>query len=181
MKTINYVNLTNGIEFIPELPDYRFIHIKSTHLERHLLEQIMMHIGDDLLMNLAIGNRCVIHDFGMYFDTSRSIWEGIPWIKYVLNRAWFDKEDDYFITRWRHRGKYIPNKIVLVEEKHPKNYKLFFRGRYDRMDLRILERINYYKKFISSDTINLEGVSRKTERDGDIDFYKNILTSHTEK
>lgn len=175
MKTVTYINLTNGIEFLPEVPEARFLRIKSTYLERHLLEDVLFSVSDDLLMNLALGNRCIIYDFGMYFDTPRSIWEGIPWIKYALNRAWFDREDDYFITRWRHRGKYIPNKIVLIEEKHPKNYKVFFRNRYNRMDKRIIERLDYYKKFLECDMINIVGVSKKTEHDGDMGFYKKML------
>lgn len=175
MKTVPFINLTNGIEFLPEIKEARFIRIKSTHLERHQLENVLVNLSDDLLMNLALGNQCVIYDFGMYFDTPRSIWEGIPWIKYALNRAWFDQETDYFITRWRHRGKYIPGKIILKEEKHPKNYKIFFRNRYDRMDERVHEKLSYYKTYLDCATINLLGFSRKTEHDGDSAFYKKIL------
>lgn len=180
MQTIHYVNLTNGIEFLPELKNVRFIRIKSTHLERHLLEDVLLGLSDDLLMNLAIGNKCVICDFGMYFDVPRSIWEGIPWIKYVLNMLWFNREDDYFITRWRHRGKYIPNEIILKEDSHPKNYKVFFRNRLERVDKRIIERILYYKTFLKSDTINIVGLSRKTNNDGDVDFYKKTLGEYFE-
>lgn len=181
MKTINYVNLTNGIEFLPELSDYRFIYIKSTHFERHELESIMMSLSDDLLMNLALGNKCVIYDYGMYFDIPRSIWEGVPWIKYALGRAWFGREDDYFIARWKHRGKYIGNRTILEQEKHAKNYRVFFRNRYDKMDKRIIERLTYYKKFLQSAKINIEGRSRKTEHDGDTSFYKKILIEANKK
>jgi hypothetical protein len=179
VKVVNFVNLTNGIEFLPEVENPRFIRIKSTHFERHLLEDVIVALSDDLLMNLAIGNKCVIYDFGMYFEIPRSIWEGIPWIKYVLYRAWFGKETDYIITRRRYKRPAPGIPPVLGKEYHPQNYKVFFRNRYNRMSDKTMEKINYYKNFISSGTINLEGVSRKTEHDGDIDFYKKVLSENT--
>ena len=60
----NYINLTNGIEAIPRLSgNYKFIRIQSTICEQKLWDKLIQELDYDFLMNLALGNECIVYDF----------------------------------------------------------------------------------------------------------------------
>ena len=89
MKEKIYINLTNGIEGIEiyNITDYSFIRIQSSHLENKRYDLMINSLSDDLLMNLAIGNNCTIIDFGANKTVSRACWQGVEFIKFILNIA----------------------------------------------------------------------------------------------
>lgn len=174
MKTVCYINLTNGLEYWPDIPDARIMYMKSTHYERHELESVLLNLSDDLLFNLAIGNRCVIYDCGMYSDIPRTVWEGIPWIRYALSRAWFDREIDSPVTRGS-GGPRDRNGKKRGGVGRTKDLKIFFRNRYNKVDKRVLKRLEYFRKFLLTDAIRLESVSKNTTHDGDNAFYLRIV------
>lgn len=83
---INYINLTNGIEVLPVLTDeFKFIRIQSTACEQKLWDRIIQDLDYDFLLNAAIGNECVIYDYGAKKPIPRAIYQGVEFIKYVLH------------------------------------------------------------------------------------------------
>ena len=91
MKIIHYINLTNGIQAISDynLKDYRAIRIPSSWCERKKFNEILFSLSDDLLLNLALGNKCIIYDYGANKLCPRAIWQGVEWIKFVLYKRWY--------------------------------------------------------------------------------------------
>ena len=161
-RTIHYINLTNGIENIKNLggQNFSFIRIQSTSLEQGHLEAVLTDLDNDFLMNLALGNRCIIHDrSSRKGELSRAIWYGLPWIKYVLERAWFNKK---------------PDKVMVKAY----NCIKYFNFTYDKLSVPTIRKINYYKKFLFCNQINLKYVCSKTTHDGQHNYYKNILAAH---
>lgn len=97
----NYVNLTNGIEALQQykLAHYAFIRIQSTACEQHSWDKILQDLDYDFLMNVALGNECVIYDYGTRKPVPRAIYQGVEFIKYVLNRFWYNVETEIYISR----------------------------------------------------------------------------------
>ncbi len=67
MKTRHYVNLTNGLEALPAIlasgePSCA-MRLQSTTVERRdWVKLFLCDLCDDLLLHLALGWRCVLHD-----------------------------------------------------------------------------------------------------------------------
>lgn len=158
MKTIHYVNLTNGIEAIKDykLDDYRFIRIQSTMCEQKLMGEILLSISDDFLMNLALGNKCVVYDYGAKKDVPRAIWMGLEWILYVCHKRW--SIDNY---------KPLTKRGGRTEK--------FFEEQYYKLDKSTKRKIDYYKKYLMIDKLNVEIVTSSTKNDSNNDYYINII------
>ena len=87
-----YINLTNGIEDIPFLSSfYSFIRIQSTWCEQKEWDKILQDLDYGFLMDLAIGNKCIVIDRSKR-GTSRAIFQGLEFIKYALNKVWFNED-----------------------------------------------------------------------------------------
>lgn len=95
----HYVNLTNGIEAIPRLQQlglpYRFLRLPSTRCEQQQFEQLMNDLDADLLMRLALGQCCLVHDFGSRNKkrgAPRAVWYGLEFIRFALRRLWLGEQ-----------------------------------------------------------------------------------------
>lgn len=166
-KRIIYINLTNGIEAIPTLSeDYRFIRIQSTFCEQKLWDRMIQDLDYDFLMNLALGNLCVVYDFGANKPLSRALYQGLEFIKYVLNKRWLNKD-------------YAPN-VNRSTNRYPiNNCRRYFVECYHRLENRTLKKLDYFSPFIMTDEINMAISGGSTIHDGDRVFYKEILNSTT--
>jgi hypothetical protein len=164
MKTKYYLNLTNGIEYLPFTynKEYSYLRIQSTACEQKRWEFILQDLDYDLLMNLAIGNVCVIIDYSARKAIPRSIYQGVEWIKYVLSRVWLNKE-------------YIPSVRGHDCTEYFNQQYASIRG------TNTLNKIKYFRKFLACDSINIETVSNTTRFDGDYLLYKKILLTPTVK
>lgn len=163
MKTKYYLNLTNGIEFFLSRSnaDIGFIRIQSTACEQKRWEYILSEIDYDFLMNLVIGNKCIVVDYSAKKNIPRSIYQGLEWIKFVLDRVWFD-------------GKYKP----FVKEY---NCEKYFTEQFQKIkNGKVINKIKYFKKFIMTDNFNLQVITEKTDHDGDYPFYFNVLKNKSE-
>ena len=162
MKTILYINLSNGIEFLSHIPSdlpARFIRIQSTWCEQKRWEDILLHLDNDLLFNLAIGNQCIIADTSIH-TISRALWQGVPWIEYALNKAWFNKEIKAFVR------------------SH--NVSKYFEGIYQKLDKRTIKKLTYFKKFSFCNRIDLHTIYMLSRKDSKYKELKEIIKRYKE-
>ena len=164
MKTIHYINLTNGIEAIPTLPetDYRFIRIQSTICERKLWDRLIQDLDYDFLMNLAMGNKCIVYDFGARKPIPRAIYQGVEFVRYTLNRRWFGRE-------------YLTNVNRTTNQDRVVNCNHYFQYCYSKLEDRTKKKLDYFLPYINTNHISLECVTECTDHDGDKEFYREIL------
>lgn len=157
MKEIYYINLTNGIEAIKKHPpyNYRFIRIQSTLCERKCWDKLILDLDYDFLMNLALGNRCIIFDYSANKQMTRAIYQGLEFIKYVLARRWFKKAHQPFV------------KGMNVTE--------YFRQEYKKLSKATKAKVDYFRKFLHTDILRVEGICARTAHDNDFSFYYGIL------
>jgi len=149
-----YANLTNGIEMLHSGP---FVRIQSTACEQKRWSFIIEDLENDLLLHLARGYHCVICDCG-HNGEPRALWQGLPWIRYVLERVWL--------------GHVTP---VLVRGHNVENY---FAGQYEQLSVRAKTKLRYFRRFLATTEIFLRGQWRATEHDGQYHFYAKSVTAH---
>jgi len=159
---INYINLTNGIESLPALPDgFRFIRIQSTLCEQKNWDRIIQDLDYDFLLNVAIGNECIIYDYGARKPVPRAVYQGIEFLKYVLHKRWLNEE---YLTDCN-RGK----------DKHiRKDCNSYFEACYRNLEKITKKKLDYFKPYVVG-KIKIKTVTDATVHDGDKGFYKEIL------
>jgi len=90
----SFVNLTNGIEWLKNMPsDVAFCRIESTAIERGDWNRVLRDLDANLLMNLAIGNSCIVFDCGAGREVSKVVSKGIPFIRDFLTDLWIRDVD----------------------------------------------------------------------------------------
>lgn len=154
---VTYLNLTNGLEALQgmKLRDVKFVRIQSTKCEQKDWSFIIEDLDYQFLFDLALGRKVVVIDFSVKKEKTRAIYQGLPWIIYVLNRRWFDREITSFVKQ--------------------NNVTKYFRSIYHILPERTKKKLDYVKKFLSTDKIYLYGACEKTKLDSKYEVYKDIL------
>eukprot|EP00891_Asterochloris_glomerata_P009942 jgi/Astpho2/9942/Aster-x0879 len=73
---------------------FSYVRIQSTACEQHRFEHLMNDLDADLLINLALGRRCLVWDYGSRSrrdGVPKALWYGIEFIKYALRRQWLGR------------------------------------------------------------------------------------------
>jgi len=160
----HYVNLTNGIDFLPilgETPgitDVCYIRIQSTACEQKRWDFILQDLDNDFLLNLAAGNECVIYDCGSRKNEPRALYQGVPWIIYALYMRWFGAETKPFVKKT--------------------DCAQYFNSCYKGLTKRTKKKLDYFKPFLNTDVLRVKTVTISTENDGRKDIYNNILKKY---
>lgn len=157
MKQKIFINLTNGIEAIPDLDsqDIHFIRIQSSHCERQKYSQILENIDFNFLMYLAMGYECVVYDYAANSDVPKAVYTGLEWIKYVCNRRWLDLEEPAIV-----KGK---------------NVSEFYQLQYSKLEYKTKRKIDYFKKFVLTDKLKIVAITSQTKNDNKFEFYQKII------
>jgi len=172
MHIKHFVNLTNGLEFIHQLPHYEFIRIQSSTIEQKNWFKLFSDLDNNFLMNLVIGNKCIVYDCGTNRKMSKTIYLGVPMINYVLSK-FFDLELPPAI-RYSRTGLEQFNETTFYNSI----YDNLFNHNCRNEKLSLKHKLKYYKKFINCTKIKLTGISVATTHDGDYAYYSNLLNQH---
>ena len=175
-KTKNFINLTNGIEAIDKLTDlnisYDFIRIQSTTLERKDYVKLLLDLDHNFLINLALGNLCIVHDRGTNRNYSRVIYKGLPIIEYLLNRYWYGiLGEQYRYTRDGSQRLSVGNEYDLI-------YKTLFEFNHNKDKNSVKTKLKYYKKFLNDNKVYILGISKSTINDGKYEYFSNMLKQY---
>lgn len=168
----HYLNLTNGLEALSELlaagETYSFLRIRSTTVERldwHLL--LVEELGADLLMHLALGHECVVHDRGTLRLLSKTLYHAVPLVKYVLTRRWYNEHAaEAEVVSLGPRGGQAPDRraefkeiyAAVVEAPSPEG-------------ARVRSMLDYFGRYRSGGVVRLTTSGGSTTHDGDRLYY----------
>lgn len=159
-----FINLTNGIEAIEEynldINSVHFLRIQSSHVEEHKWELILNQLDHNFIISLALGYNCVVYDYGAQCDFSKAIYFGLEWVRYFLNRRWFNQ-----IIRPKIKDKFVDE---------------YFEAEYGKISKKTKKRIDYYKSYLITDNIYLEGITKSTNNDNNIEYYRSIISRNIE-
>jgi len=152
----HFINLTNGIEFLPKVSDPNFIRIQSTWCEQKQWDRLLQDLDYNLLLWLSQGYPCVIWDTSSTKEVPRAIYQGVELIRYVLNRRWFDR--------------------ITIPWVKTYNCSDYFDKVYDRLEDKTKKKLDYFKKFLNTDEVLLGSACGRTNHDTtDKSEFNNIL------
>jgi len=131
LPKVDFINLSGGLKAVDDynLKNFHVIRIQSTWCEQKRWEDILISLSDDFLFNAALGNTCVIYDYGARKPIPRAVWHGVQWIIFTLNKRW-------------HSVVYHP----VGRCSSSLNY---FEGIYLTLSKRTKARLDYFGKFVS--------------------------------
>jgi len=154
MNKVYYLNLTNGLEFCSLYPNHKYVRIQSTYCEGKFWQRIIQDLDYDFLLNIVSGKKVIVVDASGKKNIPRSLYQGIPWIEYVLSR------------RWLH--KVIKSKVKGIPCGE------YFEEQYKNLSRPTKKKLDYVKKFLNSNLseIKIKCISYSTKHDGDYSFYK---------
>jgi hypothetical protein len=156
MTSKHFVNLTNGIEAIRHIEgEYSFIRIQSTACEQKRWDFILQELDYNFLVSLALGYECVVYDYGANKPVPRAVYQGLEFVRYVLNLHWFGRETPAYVKGHNAAG--------------------YFRLVHAQLEERTLKRLDYFRKFLLADRLNLRVVTDATTHDGDYSWYRSVL------
>lgn len=158
MNNIFYLNLTNGLLFKNKFNNIKFIRIQSSLLERKKWDKVLADLDYQFLLDIAKGNNINVID-GSVNSISRALWQGIPWIEYVLNRIWLNKEIKPLVR----------NKCNCLE---------YFRKLYKyNITKQTKRKLRYIKNFINNDLkeVKINKIYFKIKKEIPIEELKNEI------
>lgn len=152
-----YLNLTNGIEYLKDCRCDGFVRIQSTALEQHRWDFILQELDYTFLLDLARGCEVEVIDYSAKKKQSRANYQGLPFIKFVLDLIWFDNLQESF-----------------VKDINVTNY---FLSEYSRLSKRTFKKLKYFRDFLNDNIkeVKLTGNFGQTNNDGNREYYKEIL------
>lgn len=153
-----YLNLTNGLEYLKELPSYKwkFVRIQSTKCEQKDWNFIIEDLDYEFLFDVGRGEIVYVFDKSERKEMSRALYQGLEWIKYVLNRRWLGK--------------------IIVPKVKDNNVSTYFDIQYNKLSRRAKKKLDYVKKFITSNCINIIPIqTSKSTYSNDVEMFKLLL------
>lgn len=169
----HFINLTNGLEIVPDLQkmgvslcDLNYIRIQSTHCENSNYYGIMESLDNNFLMHAALGNICLLYDYGSRGTGAligtedhrsgipRAYWWGVEWIRHCLAHVW--NLDEAHQAKRNVRGY---------------NSKGTFDEQIDAMPKTLRRKLKYFRPFLNTQALHIYPLYAKTVHDGEKDFY----------
>jgi len=165
----HFINLSNGAESLPLLHKlsvpYSYTRIQSSHCESQNFEGILTNLGPTLLIHLAMGTTCYIHDFGSRNKkrkAPRAVWYGVTFVKYALHKLW-DLEGEPATPMLRgHNVSGEFDRAIM------------------RLDKGVKKQVRYYANYLRTrnDRIKLYGIVGSTDIDGRRDLHAALVHDH---
>ena len=164
----HYVNLTNGLEDLADLlaapTGWSFSRLRSTTIEREKWDVFVGEVPDDMLMHLALGWRCVVHDRGALRPLSKTLFFGVPLVRYVLDRTWTGVTPEQ-VPLVGPRGGPAPDGAARMDA--------IYRG----LSHDTIARVRYYARYWTGGPADLVGYGSATEHDGNVVYYAHLARS----
>ena len=151
---VHWLNLTNGLEMVLrgyDINDLRIMRLQSTWCEQGLWGDILDAIPDEFLFRLALGDKCIVYDYSAKRQIPRSIWQGLSWVRYAVQRRWGEG--------------------LAKPEGRAKPMLRYFGEQYSALTKRQMNRLDYYGKFHVGKP-RIEAICGPTKNDGKpVDFF----------
>lgn len=175
IRTRHYVNLSNGLEALPGLvasgESWGVMRLRSTTVERKdWVALLLTDVSDDLLLHLALGWRCVLHDRGTNRPMSKTCYYAVPLVRYLLDRRWYGAEPTE-VWKVGRRGGPGCNVVTQFAKIY---HDLFAHASADGG--RVKRRIEYFRRYLrpGATGVLLETACQSTSRDGDRDYHAHL-------
>jgi hypothetical protein len=149
VRTVDFLNLASGLAWLgdPRGPtDFRAVRIQSTACEQKRWSFVIEDLDHEFLIRAARGDLCRLWDASSRKLVSRAVYQGLPWIRYAMERRWLDATSPVLV-----RGH---------------NVETYFDRCYRQLSRRAVGKLDYAGKFLATPAVHIEGVCKRTSLDG---------------
>ncbi|KAL1525743.1 hypothetical protein AB1Y20_020587 [Prymnesium parvum] len=166
----HFINLTNGLEALRALANecgvprahIGVVRIQSSHCEVRDVAALLGNLDHSLLLHLALGFRCRVYDFG----SRRKRWEGEGLELYVPSAIWWGLEiAKYALARLWELQSWQPPLL------HGHDAQAYVDAAISRLPKSLSRKLKYYRAFVATRSLHLEGVFASTSIDGRRDLH----------
>jgi hypothetical protein len=165
-KVRHFCNLSNGIEAVASLihkcgvpgDEIRFVRIQSSHCEAKDYAGVLSNLDHDFLLHLALGYQCRVYDFGsrakrwpshgLDLMVPSAIWWGLEITRYALTKLWHLSDGGERLVLHGHDATELVEQVIQTLPKP------------------VSRKLRYYRNFVSTDTLRLDGIFAQTDLDG---------------
>lgn len=146
---IPYLNLTSGLEFAPEVPNFRLVRIQSSNFESNKMWAAVMDTDYSFLIDAAL-HGVLLHDCGSRRGAETRVqWKGVPWFLYTFHRA--------------NTGNPTPSRY----EREFDHYYQF--GDDEKVRHKAKAKLRYVGRLTGKDTLIINCVSKVSTLDGKVE------------
>lgn len=152
----HFVNLSNGLRcpHIAEIKKVNFLRLQSTHCEQKLWAKVLENLGPEFLVAAAQGI-VVVHDRSEKPRVPRALWQGVDWVGYALQRAWFGPILTHF-NRWG-----SPMRIARIcYSRNGMLISRYWEEQYRQLPRRVKNNLKYYRQFVTVPEVMILGCHR---------------------
>lgn len=139
----HFVNLTNGLQCCDaSYNNPRYIRIQSSWLEQKRFEDVLVTASPDLMLALIYTRNQlpVVHDLSERPRYTRAQWQGLPWLRFALEKA---------------SGRVITPVIMNRNlSTHGHNATQYFHWQFDQLSDRAKKTVKYYNRFVQDEFID---------------------------
>lgn len=158
--TKRFVNLTSGFEWLGHglVPD-GYVRIQSTWLEQKRFWPVIHDLDYAFLLAIAMGHDVMVYDTSAHKQESRAIYQGLPWIDYVLNRVWLDNADRVPWVRGHNVQDYFDTMFWINDPAR---------------DM-AMRKLKYIARITGPTRVSIKGMCARSDHDGQYEWYSNKL------
>jgi len=149
MTVSHFINLSNGAEYLPTIPVDGFVRIQSTACEQKRWWYIISELDYNFLLHVALGNKVFVYDTSSKKKVSRALFQGLEWVKFVLNKVWLSNEI-----------------IPVVKGCNCYGYFMCCFQEPDKFRIPAITRLRYIERLILPKIIDINPVACKSKLDG---------------
>lgn len=174
----HYLNLSNGLEALYDVrapgEPWAVCRIRSTTLEHEdWTGLLMVDLDADLLLHLALGVTCVLHDRGTRRPLSKTQYLGTHLVVYLLERYWFGHAPSAVMTHGPNGG---PGPDRAAEFAVIYEQTIAAPNATAGM---VRKRLDYFGQFAAGKTVWFLAAGGATTHDGDKAFYQGLARALT--
>lgn len=164
----HYINLSNGLEALDEVratgEGWAVLRLQSTTIERRDWRALLMvDLSADLLLHLALGVECVLHDRGTRRPLSKTCYYAVPLVRHILGRRWYGLRPDVAFMPTRHGGR-GHNAVAYFDQVYDDVV-----GAPNPEGGVLRRRLDYFGRYANAadPCVRFVAASKSTDRDGD--------------
>lgn len=167
----HYLNLTNGLEALDTIratgETWAVCYIRSTTFEHRDWHRLLTtDLDSDLLLHLALGVTCVLHDRGTRRPLSKTQYYGTHLVTYLLERYWFGHRPAVMRVHgpWGGAGPDRAEEFGSIYETAV-TASGWAAGK-------VRQRLDYFGQYATGKTVYFLAAGGSTLRDGDYAFWQ---------
>jgi len=129
LRSQNFINLFGGLEWLtyhkPHRDGVHFVRIQSTACEQKRWDFVVRDLDHTLLLYLSQGYPCIVYDVSRKKSESRAIYQGLTFVKFVIDYFWFGRKPAKLTVRGQDCTPYFYSQLHALSPEAVNKLKTY--------------------------------------------------------